>query len=321
MTGKIHHDLSELIGNTPLLELHRVREKRQLGARLLAKIEYLSPAGSIKDRAAWGIIREAEASGQLKPGGTLVDVTSGNTGIGFAAVAASRGYRTKFYLRNVISTEKLNILAHFGAEVVLIDSREFVGPGALDAILDRIRRENPDAYFTDQRGNPANPRAHEQTTGPEIWRDTDGAVDVVVAAVGTGGTISGVGRFLKAQNPAIEIIVAEPTPDALPSADDPYAENIEGVHKVSDVDRRDLPANFDWGVVDQVIAVNVAQAKDGALAFAREEGVFAGTSGGAVLFAAITLAGRPEYAGKTIVTIVPDSGERYLSPPTLTGLA
>ena len=320
MTGKIYHDLSELIGNTPLLELHRVRAKRQLGSRLLAKIEYLSPAGSIKDRAAWGIIRDAEESGRLKPGDLLVDVTSGNTGIGFAAVAASRGYRTKFYLRNVISKEKLNILAHFGAEVVLIDSGEFIGPGALDAILDRIRRENPGAYFTDQRGNPANPRAHEETTGPEIWRDTDGAVDVVVAAVGTGGTISGVGRFLKTQKAGVKVVVAEPTPDALPSADDPYAENIEGVHKVSGIERRDLPMNFDWAVIDEVIAVNVAQAKEAALAFAREEGIFAGTSGGAVLFAAIALAKRPDYAGKTIVTIVPDSGERYLSPATRAGL-
>lgn len=320
MAGRIHHELAELIGKTPLLQLHRIATNRQIGSRVLAKIEYLSPAGSIKDRAAWGIIRDAERSGRLKPGDLLVDVTSGNTGIGFAAVAASRGYRTKFYLRNVISKEKLAILAHYGAEIVLIDSSEFIGPGAIDAILERIRRENPDAFFTDQRGNPANPKMHEDTTGPEIWMDTDGAVDVLVAAVGTGGTISGTGRFLKAQNPNIKVVVAEPTLDALPSAENPYAENIEGVHKVTDIEPGVLPGNFDQNVVDEVIAVNVADAKEAALALAREEGLLAGTSGGAVLFAALALARRPAYAGKTIVIIIPDSGERYLSPPTLAGL-
>ena len=320
MPGRIYNELTELIGNTPLLALHRIQARRHVDARLLAKIEYLSPAGSIKDRAAWGIIREGERSGRLKPGDLMVDVTSGNTGIGLAAVAASRGYRTKFYLRNIISQEKLAILAYYGAEVVLVDSAEFTGEGALDRVLARIRAENPGAFFTDQRGNAANPNMHEETTGPEIWRDTDGAVDVLVACVGTGGTNSGTGRYLKSQKPGVRVIVAEPTLDAMPTADDPYAENIEGVHKVSEIEPSDLPSNYDGGVVDEVIAVNVAQAKAGALALAREEGILAGTSGGAVLHAALVLARRPEYAGKTIVTIVPDSGERYLSPPTRAGL-
>lgn len=320
-SGRIFHELSELIGNTPVLALHRIVAKRNLQAQILAKIEYLSPAGSIKDRAAWGIIREGERSGKLQPGGLLVDVTSGNTGIGLAAVAASRGYRTKFYLRNIISQEKLAILAHYGAEVVLIDSSEFTGLGAVDAILARIRDENPDAFFTDQRGNPANPNIHEETTGPEIWRDTQGRVDILVAAVGTGGTISGTGRFLKRQNPTLRVVVAEPTPDAIPTADRPYAENIEGVHKVTEVERGDLPANFDADIVDEVIAVDVAQAKAAALAFAREEGILAGTSGGAVLHAAVQVAARPAHVGKVIVVIVPDSGERYLSPPTVAGLS
>ncbi len=321
MTGRIYHDLSELIGNTPLLALHRIERKRGLQSHLLAKIEYLSPAGSIKDRAALGIILDGEKSGRLKPGDLLVDATSGNTGIGLAAVAASRGYRTKFYLRNVISREKLAILAYYGAEVVLIDSSEFIGPGAVDAILDRIQRENPDAFFTDQRGNPANPRIHEETTGPEIWRDTDGAVDVLVGAVGTGGTITGAGRFLKTKKPGLKIVVAEPTPDALPSAESPYAENIEGVHKVLEVAPADLPGNFDSKVVDDVIAVSVGEAKEAALSLAREEGILAGTSGGAVLFAALALSRRPDYADKTIVIVIPDSGERYLSPATRVGLA
>jgi cysteine synthase A len=321
MTGRIYRNLSELIGDTPLLALHRIEEKRGLKSRLVAKIEYLNPAGSIKDRAALGIILDGERTGRLKPGDLLVDVTSGNTGIGFAAVAAARGYRTKFYLRNIISAEKLAILAYYGAEVVLIDSSEFIGPGAVDAILDRIRRENPDAYFTDQRGNAANPRVHEETTGPEIWRDTGGAVDVLVGTVGTGGTIAGAGRFLKSKKPGLKVVVAEPTPDALPSAERPYAENIEGVHKVTEVARGDLPGNFDPDVVDEVIAVNVAQAKEAALALAREEGILAGTSAGAALVAAFALSARADHADKTIVMIIPDSAERYLSPATRVGLA
>jgi cysteine synthase len=320
MTGRIYHDLAELIGNTPLLALHRIEEKRGLKSHILAKTEYLSPADSIKDRAALGIILDGEQSGRLKPGDLLVDATSGNTGIGLAAVAASRGYRTKFYLRNVISREKLSILSLYGAEVVLIDSSEFVGPGAVDAILDRIQRENPDAFFTDQRGNPSNPRIHEDTTGPKIWRDTAGAVDVLVGAVGTGGTISGTGRFLKAKKPGLKVVVAEPTPDALPSAECPYAETIEGVHKITDVAQGDLPGNFDPKIVDDVVAVKVDEAKEAALSLAREEGVLAGTSGGAVLFAALNLAVRREYANRTIVVIIPDSGERYLSPATRVGL-
>jgi cysteine synthase A len=317
--GRIYNNLAELVGDTPLLELHRIRRKWKLDARLLAKIEYLSPAGSIKDRTAWGIIRDAENSGRLKPGDLLVDVTSGNTGIGLAAVAASRGYRTKFYLRNVISQDKINILRQYGAEVVLIDNNEFLGPGAIDTILNRIQSENPDAYFTDQRGNPANALIHTETTGPEIWRDTDGTVDVLVGAVGTGGTISGTGNFLKGRKPGLRVIVAEPDAQAVPSLDNPYAETIEGVHRVTDVEKGHLPANYDAQIVDETVAVDVVRSRAAALSLAREEGLLAGTSGGAVLTAALTVAARPDYAGKTIVIVIPDSGERYLSPPTLSG--
>lgn len=311
--GRIYDSLSDLVGNTPMLELHRIRRRWNLDSRLIGKIEYLNPAGSIKDRTAWGIIREAESSGRLKPGDLLVDVTSGNTGIGLAAVAASRGYRTKFYLRNIISQEKINVLRQYGAEVVLIDNHEFLEPGAIDAILTRIQDENPDAYFTDQRGNPANWRIHTETTGPEIWRDTDGAVDILVGAVGTGGTISGTARFLKAQKPGIRIVVAEPSADSVPSQDAPYAETIEGVHKVTDVEKTLLPGNFDAEVVDETLAVSVAEARRLARLLAREEGLLVGTSGGAVLSAALAVAARPEHAGQTIVVIFPDSGERYLS--------
>lgn len=315
--GKIYNNFADLVGNTPLLELHRYRANRGLHARLLAKIEYLNPAGSIKDRTAWAIVRAAEENGRLKPGDTLVDITSGNTGIGLAAVAAARGYRSKFYLRNIISQDKINILRQFGAEVVLIDNHEFLEENAIDVILERIQRENPDAFFTDQRANPANRQIHFETTGPEIWRDSDGDVDILVGAVGTGGTLSGSGRFLKQQKPGVRVVVAEPTPEALPSKKNPYAEGIEGVHKVTEIDPSHLPANYDAGVVDEVVAVDTATARAGAKALATEEGILAGTSAGAVLHVAEILARRPENAGRTIVAVVPDSGERYLSPPSI----
>ncbi|NTI78688.1 PLP-dependent cysteine synthase family protein [Rhizobium rhizogenes] len=311
--SRIFNNLSELIGETPLLEFSRIGASRGLKSRIVAKIEYLNPAGSIKDRTAWGIVRTAERSGRLKPGDLLIDVTSGNTGIGLAAVAASRGYRTKFYLRNVISQEKISILRQYGAEVVLIDNQEFLAENALNLLIEKIRKENPGAFFTDQLANPANPAIHFETTGPEIWRDTDGAVDILVGAVGTGGTISGAGRFLKAQKPDVKVVVAEPTAASLPSKENPYAEGIEGVHKVTEIEEDRLPGNFDAGVVDEVIAVSPAQAREAALSIAREEGVLAGTSAGAVLSAALAVGARPENAGKIIVIVIPDSGERYLS--------
>jgi cysteine synthase A len=311
----VHDSFTALVGNTPLLELHRFRASQGLGARILAKIEYLNPAGSIKDRTALGLIRDAESRGQLEPGQLLVDLTSGNTGIGLAAFAAARGYRSKFYLRNTISRDKLNLLHQYGAEIVLIDNKEFLGPDAIRTIIDRVKRENPGAFYTNQRGNPANPRVHFETTGPEIWRDTDGAIDIFVSAVGTGGTVSGTGRYLKSRNPAVRIVVVEPGPESVPSAANPYADAIEGVHKVTEVDAHHLPENFDRGVVDEVIVTDTARARDVARLLARDEGILAGTSSGAVLFAASTLATRPENAGKTIVAIVADSGERYLSPP------
>ncbi|UZF93409.1 PLP-dependent cysteine synthase family protein [Bosea sp. NBC_00550] len=312
-----NNNFAALVGNTPLLELRRFAEGLHLGSRIFAKIEYLNPAGSIKDRAAWGIIREAEESGRLKPGQRIVDLTSGNTGIGLAALAAARGYRSKFYLRNTISEDKIKLLQHYGAEVVLIDNSAFLEAGAIHTIIDRVRRENPDAYYTNQRANPANPRVHFETTGPEIWRDTKGEVDIFVAAVGTGGTISGTGSFLKAQKPGVKVVVVEPGPASIPSPEAPYPDSIEGVHKVTDVEAGYLPENFDAAVVDEVIVTDTAPAREVARTLAQQEGILAGTSSGAVLFAASALARRPENAGKTIVAIVADSGERYLSPPKL----
>lgn len=312
-----NNNFAALVGNTPLLELRRFAERSKLGSRIFAKIEYLNPAGSIKDRTAWGIIREAEEKGALRPGQLIVDLTSGNTGIGLAALAAARGYRSKFYLRNTISEDKIKLLHQYGAETVLIDNSAFLEPGAIHTIIDRVRRENPDAYYTNQRANPANPRVHFETTGPEIWRETKGEVDIFVAAVGTGGTISGTGRFLKAQKPGVKIVVVEPGPASIPSLEVPYPDSIEGVHKVTDVETGYLPENFDASVVDEVVVTDTAQAREVARELAREEGILAGTSSGAVLFAASVLARRSENAGKTIVAIIADSGERYLSSPKL----
>lgn len=311
--GKIYNGFSELVGKTPLVSFSRLQKLNNLSARVLAKIEYLNPAGSIKDRTAWGIIRDAERAGKIKLGDLLVDLTSGNTGIGIAAVAAAKGYRTKFYLRDTISEDKINILRQFGSEIVLIDNDELLEVGALQKVLDRIRNENPGAYYTGQRSNPANPAIHFETTGPEIWHDTDGKVDILVSTVGTGGTISGAGKYLKKQNPELHIVLVEPAADSVPSIDNPRAETIEGVHKVTDIDETILPENYDKAVIDEIVAVTTEQARRGALAVAREEGFLVGTSSGAAVAAALQIAKRPENEGKTIVAVLPDSGERYLS--------
>lgn len=303
----------DLVGDTPLLELQRFGERRGLRARILAKIEAMNPAGSIKDRTAWGIIRAAEAEGRLVPGQLLVDLTSGNTGIGLAALAAARGYRAKFYLRASTSREKVALIHRYGAETVPVDDAEFLAPGGVDAIIDRVRRDNPDAFYTDQRANPANPRIHHDTTGPEIWRDTDGAVDVLVAAIGTGGTISGTGRFLKARKPGVTVVAVEPAPGSVPTRERPQVDTVEGVHRVTGVEAGLLPANFDAGVVDAFIPCETREARAAARTLAREEGLFAGPSSGAVLHAATLLAGCREHAGRTIVAIFADGGERYLS--------
>ncbi|MBB6488961.1 PLP-dependent cysteine synthase family protein [Rhizobium lusitanum] len=310
---RIYNSFSELIGNTPLLELHNYRRKRRLDARILAKVEYFNPAGSVKDRIAWGIIKEAEDAGKIRPGDLLVDVTSGNTGIGLAAVAASRGYRTKFYLSDNISEDKVKLLRLFGAELVIVKNEFFLDPEALDKITARVRDENPTAFFTDQLANPVNPRTHFETTGPEIWRDTEGTVDIFVGGVGTGGTISGVGKFLRSKKPDIKIIIAEPALESLPTEENPYPDEIDGVHKVSEVPAEQLPRNFDTTIADEVISLNTADARATARALAAEEGIFAGTSSGAVLWVATQLAARPENAGKVIVAVLPDTGERYLS--------
>jgi cysteine synthase A len=313
--ARIYDSFSDLIGNTPLLELHNFRKNRNLRARILAKIEYFNPAGSIKDRIAWGIVKEAEEAGKIRPGDLLVDVTSGNTGIGLAAVAASRGYRTKFYLSDNISLDKVKLLRLYGAEIVTVKNEFFLDPEALEKISARVGEENPTAYFTDQLANPANPRTHFETTGPEIWRDTDGTVDIFVAGVGTGGTISGAGKFLKSKKPGLKVVVAEPAPESLPTEENPYPDEIDGVHKVSEVPPEQLPRNFDTSIADEVIALKTADARKTARELVAEEGIFAGTSSGAVLWVAARLAALPENVDKVIVAVLPDTGERYLTAP------
>lgn len=309
----IHDSITDLIGNTPLLELHNYRRKRNLAGRIVAKIEYFNPAGSIKDRIAWAILRDAVENGKIKPGGLIVDVTSGNTGIGLAAVAASRGYRAKFYLSDNISPDKVKILRLYGAEIVTVENAFFLDPEALEKISKRVRDENPGAYFTDQLANPANPRVHFETTGPEIWRDTDGAVDILVGGVGTGGTLSGGGRFLKSKKPSLKVVIAEPAEGSIPTEENPYPQEIDGVHKVTEVPPEQLPRNFDANIADEVIALSTEDARKAALALVADEGIFAGTSSGAVLWAATQLAGRAENADKLIVAVLPDIGERYLA--------
>ncbi|NYF13166.1 cysteine synthase A [Pseudoclavibacter sp. JAI123] len=309
----ITQNFVDLIGHTPLFELHRYRDARQLPGRIVAKLEQFNPAGSVKDRIAWGIIRDAEERGALKPGDLIVDITSGNTGVALAAIAASRGYRTKFYLSDNIAKEKLRLIHALGSEIVLIPNLFFVDPEALEKVTTRIQEENPDAYFTNQLGNPANPRTHLTTTGPEIWADTDGEIDVLVGGVGTGGTLNGSGTFLKSLKPELRIVVAEPGLASIPSEEVPYPAEIDGVHKVTDVEAEQLPDNYNGAIVDEVVALETQDAFQTSRELAREEGLVIGTSAGAILYAATRIAEREENRDKLIVAVFPDAGERYFS--------
>lgn len=313
---RIHDSITDLIGDTPLIELHNYRRNRNLAARILVKPEFLNPAGSVKDRVAWALVQDAEARGRLHQGQTIVDVTSGNTGIALAAIAAARGYGIKIYASDNISPDKFRLLDHYGAEIIKVDNAFFLDPQALDKITARIRDENPEAFFADQLGNPANPQAHYRSTGPEIWQATGGEIDAFVTGMGTGGTISGAGRYLKERNPAVRLVLAEPAFDSLPTEDNPNPPEIDGVHHVTEALPEQLPANFTLELVDEIIPLDPLDAAVTARELAQEEGILAGSSAGAILFAATRLASRPEFAGRTIVAILPDSGERYLNAQT-----
>lgn len=311
--SKIYTEITDLIGNTPLLELRHYVSERDLGARILAKLEYQNPVGSIKDRVAWAIIQDAEQRGLLKPGGAIVDSTSGNTGISLGAIAAKRGYTATFYASDNISPDKLSLLRAFGSEVVEVPSVFFTGPNAREELHARIRREHPTAYFTNQSFNPVNSRIHYRTTGPEVWRDAGGAIDILVGGIGTGGTVTGTGQYLREQNPSLQIVVAEPSTQSLPSPENPHPEQIDGIHRVTELDSEKLPGNLDTSLIDEYVTLDTGEAFAAARAVARDEGLLVGTSAGAILHVATLLAQRPANSGKTIVAIVPDSGERYLT--------
>lgn len=304
---KIYTSADQLIGRTPLLELVHVEQELELGARVLAKLEYLNPAGSVKDRVAKAMIDDAEASGKLKPGSVMIEPTSGNTGIGLASVAAARGYRLMIVMPETMSMERRQLMMAYGAELVLTDGQK--GMAGAIAKAEELAKEIPNSFVPDQFGNPANPAAHRATTGPEIWEDTDGAVDIFVAGVGTGGTITGVGEYLKGKNPNVKVVAVEPAGSPVLSG------GKAGAHKLQGIGAGFVPGVLNTGVYDEIIAVGDEDAFATGRKIGRSEGILVGISAGAAVFAAVELAKRPENRGKTIVVLLPDTGDRYLSTP------
>ena len=305
--AKIYTSADQLIGKTPLLELTNIEKKFGLKAKILAKLEYLNPAGSVKDRIAKAMIDAAEASGQLKPDSVIIEPTSGNTGIGLASVAAARGYRIIIVMPETMSVERRQLMKAYGAELVLTEGAKGM-KGAI-ARADELAREIPNAFVTGQFVNPANPKAHFETTGPEIWEDTDGRVDYFVAGVGTGGTITGTGRFLKSKNPDVRVVAVEPASSAVLST------GVVGAHKIQGIGAGFVPEVLDTKIYDEIIPVSNDDAFATGKEVGKNEGVLVGISSGAALWAAIELAKRPENEGKTIVVLLPDTGDRYLSTP------
>lgn len=303
--SKIYTSMDQMIGRTPLLELCRIQQQLGLEARVLAKLEYLNPAGSVKDRAALSMIRDAEQKGLLKEGSVIVEPTSGNTGIGLAAVAAARGYRVVIVMPETMSLERRQLMRAYGAELVLTEGSKGMS-GAVEK-AQQLVQQIPGAFLAGQFTNPANPQAHFETTGPEIWQDTEGHVDVFVAGVGTGGTITGVGRYLKSQDPAVRIVGVEPAASPL------LSKGTAGPHKIQGIGANFVPQVLDTAIYDELLAVTDQDAFAAGRLMARTEGVLVGISSGAALWAAVELAKRPENRGKTIVTLLPDTGDRYLS--------
>ena len=303
--AKIYTSADQLIGKTPLLELAHIEREEKLEARLLAKLELFNPAGSVKDRIALAMIDDAEARGLLKPGAVIVEPTSGNTGIGLASVAAARGYRAIIVMPETMSVERRQLMRAYGAELVLTEGAKGM-KGAI-ARAAELAAEIPGAFIPGQFVNPANPSVHRSTTGPEIWADTDGAVDVFVAGVGTGGTVTGVGQYLKGKNPAVRVVAVEP------AASPVLSRGTAGAHKIQGIGAGFVPEVLDTSVYDEIIAVENEDAFATGRRVARAEGVLVGISSGAAVYAALQVAKRPEFQGKTIVALLPDTGERYLS--------
>lgn len=305
--SNIYASADQLIGKTPLLELTNIEKKLDLKAKILAKLEYFNPAGSVKDRIAKEMIDEAEANGKLKPGSVIIEPTSGNTGIGLAAVAAARGYRIIIVMPETMSVERRQLMKAYGAELVLTDGAKGM-KGAI-AKAEELARETENSFIPGQFVNPANPKAHRENTGPEILKDTDGKVDIFVAGVGTGGTVTGVGEYLKSANPTVKVVAVEPESSAVLST------GIAGAHKIQGIGAGFIPDVLNTDIYDEIITVSNENAFATGKLIGRSEGVLVGISSGAAAFAAIELAKRPENEGKTIVVLLPDTGDRYLSTP------
>ena len=304
---KVYESVDQLVGHTPLLELKRVEEAHGVSARILGKLEYFNPAGSIKDRIAKAMIDDAEAAGILKPGATIIEPTSGNTGIGLASIAAARGYQLILTMPETMSVERRNLIKAYGAKIVLTDGAKGM-TGAIEK-ANELAAEIEGSFIPGQFINPANPAIHKATTGPEIWQDTDGTVDILVAGVGTGGTLTGIGQYLKEQNPEVKLVAVEPSDSPV------LSEGRAGSHKIQGIGAGFVPEVLDTTLYDEVITVESDDAFAIAREIGREEGVLVGISSGAAVWAALELAKRPENEGKTIVAILPDTGERYLSTP------
>ena len=311
MAEKIYTSVEELIGKTPLMEIRNIEREEGLEARVLVKLEYLNPAGSVKDRIARNMIQAAEEKGLLKPGATIIEPTSGNTGIGLAAIAASKGYRLILTMPETMSVERRNILKAYGAEIVLTEGARGM-TGAIEK-AEELAKEISGSFLTRQFENPANPEAHRKTTGPEIWQDTDGKVDILVAGVGTGGTITGTGEYLKSQNPQVKVVAVEPSDSPVLSGRAP------GPHKLQGIGAGFVPKALNTQVYDEILTLGSEESFAAAKLLAHKEGILVGISSGAALHGAMELARRPENKGKTIVVILPDSGDRYYSTPLFEG--
>lgn len=304
---KVYKSITDLIGGTPLLELKNYEDENKLDATILGKLEYFNPAGSVKDRIAKAMIDDAEMKGRLKPHSVIIEPTSGNTGIGLAAVASSRGYRVLLTMPETMSVERRNLLKAYGAELVLTDGAKGM-KGAIEK-AEELASQIPDSFIPSQFTNPANPAAHIAATGPEIWQDTDGKIDIFVAGVGTGGTLTGVGEYLKKQNPSIKVVAVEPAGSPV------LSKGIAGPHKIQGIGAGFVPETLNTEVYDEIIPVENKDAFAVGRSLARKEGILVGISSGAAVFAATVLAKRPENKGKLIVALLPDTGERYLSTP------
>ena len=311
MAEKIYASVQELIGRTPLMEIGNIEREEGLEARVLVKLEYLNPAGSVKDRIAKNMIEDAEEKGLLKPGATIIEPTSGNTGIGLAAIAASKGYRLILTMPETMSVERRNILKAYGAEIVLTEGARGM-TGAIEK-AEELAKEIPGSFLTRQFENPANPAMHRKTTGPEIWEDTDGKVDILVAGVGTGGTITGTGEYLKSKNPQVKVVAVEPSDSPV------LSKGPAGPHKIQGIGAGFVPKALNTQIYDEILALGSEESFAAAKLLAHKEGILVGISSGAALHGAIELAKRPENKGKTIVVILPDSGDRYYSTPLFEG--